>query len=594
MNALVLAALAASGAVRQAVLPPELPWHGRSESLVAAADDPWITPAEKSGFQRTPSYEETVAWLRRLAQAAPQVKLVSLGRTPEGRDLWMAVVSREGASTPAAVRATDRAVVLAHAGIHAGEIDGKDAGLMLLRDMTVGGTRRALLDKAIFLFVPIFNADGHERSSAFTRINQRGPLEAGWRTTSRNLNLNRDFTKLDAPETRAMVKALNEWTPDLYLDLHVTDGIDHRYDVTFGHNTTRGWSPSIGGWLDSVFMPAVNGALEGMGHNPGPLAAAFPVDPFDLGKGLQEWVGSPRFSTAYGDARHLPALLLENHSLKPYKQRVLGAYVFLESALDVAGRQSSSLRAAVAEDRARRTERVPVDFALPKSPDGEIEYEGVEQRVEPSAISGDRRVVYRGRPWTQRIPVFRGQATVWAKRPRAYWVPGAWNDVIERLVLHGIAIERLAAAREADVVMDRLRDPKFAAQPFEGRVAVTAAATPERRRERFPAGSVRVSTDQPLGDLAVLLLDSASPDSFFQWGFFHESLQPTEYVEAYVMEPMAERMLAEDAGLRAAFEEKVKSDPAFAKNPGERLQWFYRRTPFYDERALLYPVAREE
>jgi murein tripeptide amidase MpaA len=592
--AIALAAFAASGAAQQAVLPPEQAWRGRSESLVAAAGDPWITPAEKSGFARTPSYDETLAWLRRLAQAAPQVKLLTLGRTPEGRDLWMAVVSREGASTPAAARAGGRAVILAQAGIHAGEIDGKDAGLMLLRDMTVGGSRRALLETATLLFVPIFNADGHERSSAFSRINQRGPAEAGWRTTARNLNLNRDYAKLDAPETRAMVAAINAWAPDLYVDLHVTDGIDHRYDVTFGHNTARAWSPSIGAWLDSVLMPHAVAALKGMGHHPGPLAAAFAMDEFDLGKGIQEDIAGARFSTGYGDARHLPTLLVESHSLKPYRQRVLGSYVLLESTLELVGRKAPALRAAVAEDLARRAPRVPLDFVLPASTSEEIEYEGVEQRVEPSAVTGNRRVVYTGRPWTGRVPVFRGQAKTWATRPRAYWVPAAWSDVIERLALHGISLERLSAAREVDVVMDRLHDPKLATTPFEGRVAVTAAATPERRRERFPAGSVRVSTDQPLGDLAVLLLDPASPDSFFQWGFFQEALQPTEYVENYVMEPMAARMLAEDAALRAEFQRKLEQDAAFAASPAQRLQWFYRRTPFYDDRALLYPVAREE
>jgi hypothetical protein len=122
---------------------------------------------------------------------------------------------------------------------------------------------------------------------------------------------------------------------------------------------------------------------------------------------------------------------------------------------------------------------------------------------------------------------------------------------------------------------------------------VTAIPVAERRRERFPAGSARVVTDQPLGDLAVLLLEPASQDSFFQWGFFHAVLSRTEYVEAYVMEPLAERMLASDPELRAAFLEKLASDPEFRADPGARLDWFYRRTPYHDDRHLLYPVARE-
>jgi hypothetical protein len=145
-----------------------------------------------------------------------------------------------------------------------------------------------------------------------------------------------------------------------------------------------------------------------------------------------------------------------------------------------------------------------------------------------------------------------------------------------------------------EVTLHRLSDVKLASVPFEGHVAVTLTATPQRRRERYAAGSVRIPTAQPLGDLVAVLLEPSSADSFLQWGFFNEVLQPTEYVEAYIMEPMAERMLAEDPALRAEYERRVREDAAFAASPAERLQWVYRRTPFYDPRALLYPVGREE
>ena len=181
-----------------AILPPALKWHGKSQSLIAAKNDPWITPAEQSDFVRTPRYDETMQWLRKLAEAAPELEMITLGKSPEGRDIWMVAASKEQAFTPAQMRATGKPIFLAQGGIHAGEIDGKDAGMMLLRDMTVAGKKRDLLEKANFLFVPIFNVDGHERFSAFSRINQRGPAEAGWRTNARNLNLNRDYAKIDS------------------------------------------------------------------------------------------------------------------------------------------------------------------------------------------------------------------------------------------------------------------------------------------------------------------------------------------------------------------------------------------------------------
>jgi hypothetical protein len=159
------------------------PWNGASRALLLPAEHPWATPFEQSGLTRSPSYDDTVAWLRRLVEAAPQqLKMVSLGDSDEGRAIWMVIASRDGAATPEALRAHGLPVLLAQAGIHSGEIDGKDAGMMFLRDLTVVGTKRALLDQASFLFIPILSVDAHERSSPYGRINQRGPAETGWRS----------------------------------------------------------------------------------------------------------------------------------------------------------------------------------------------------------------------------------------------------------------------------------------------------------------------------------------------------------------------------------------------------------------------------
>jgi hypothetical protein len=195
----------------ESLLPPTLAWNGTSRNLIAASDDPWQTPAEASGFRTTPDYDTTVAWVERLVQASPLLHMVSLGESLEGRTIWMVVASADGAASPEELHASGRPILFAQAGIHSGEIDGKDAGLMLLRDLTVGGGRSQLLTGASLLFVPILNVDGHERRSAYNRINQRGPEETGWRTNAANLNLNRDFAKLDSPEIRALVRALDRW-----------------------------------------------------------------------------------------------------------------------------------------------------------------------------------------------------------------------------------------------------------------------------------------------------------------------------------------------------------------------------------------------
>jgi murein tripeptide amidase MpaA len=574
-----------------APLPPNIPWNGASRALMVPATDPWVTPSERDQLRTTPRYDETVAYLKRLVAAAPQLKLISLGKSGEGRDIWMVIASKDRAFTPDALRRTNRPLVLAQAGIHAGEIDGKDAGLMLLRDMTVRGTKRTLLDGANFLFVPIFNVDGHERFTKFFRINQRGPEEGGWRANARNLNLNRDYMKADTAEMHAMLRTIDTWQPDLYIDLHVTDGADYQYDVTFGWNDRQAHSPAIATWLDRVYRPIVDAGLRDAGHIPGQLI--FTDDPLS---GVTDEQSDPRFSTGYGDARHLATVLVENHSLKPYDQRVLGMYVFLEASLRAVAREAATLRAATNEDRAARPERIALSWRIPDDAAPEmIDFLGIASRDTLSPISGGVRTEWLGQPVSKKVPLQRDTEVATSVKPaRAYWIPAAWQDVIAKLDLHGIRYERITAPREIELTMLRLRDAKYATPQFEGHVRVTATETPERRRERFPAGSIRISTDQPLGTLAVLLLEPSSPDSFFQWGFFDSILSQTEYVEAYIMEPMAERMLAEDPKLAEEFRLKVDSDAAFRGSSSARLQWLFERTPYYDDRTGLYPVGREE
>ena len=576
----------------ESLLPPTLAWDGTSRSLIAEADDPWRTPAEASGFRTTPDYETTIAWVERLVEASPRLHKVSLGESLEGRPLWMVIASAEGAATPEELHANGRPILLAHAGIHSGEIDGKDAGLMFLRELTVGESLGDLLDDASFLFVPILNVDGHERRSAYNRINQRGPEEMGWRTNAANLNLNRDFAKLDTPEIRALVQAIDLWQPDLYIDLHVTDGMDKQHDVTWGFHGSASWSPEGGAWLEERLDVALTRDLEATGHVPGPHI--FSMDRRDPSRGILKWVGGARYSDGYGAARHLPTVLVENHSLKPYEQRVLGTFVLLASSLRTLGEFGEELRTAVETDRERRPEEVVLGWTRNAEPSPEpMEFPGIEVRLSPSEISGGERIEWTGSKVGLEVPVFEmttPSGTI--ESPAAYWIPAAWPEVIERLKLHGVAFETLSEPREIEVAVYRLGEPQYSEEPYEGRFTVKAEAKLEEQRVQFPAGSIRVPVDQPLGTLAALLLEPYSTDSFFQWGFFLPIFQRTEYGESYALEPLAQQMLT-DPEVEAAFHRKLKEDPEFAADPRRRLEWFYQRSPFFDERWRVYPVARE-
>ena len=352
------------------------------------------------------------------------------------------------------------------------------------------------------------------------------------------------------------------------------------------------YSPAISAWLDGVLSPAWTQDLKAMGHIPGRYIEL--NDDLDPTRGISAGPDSPRYSTGYGNVRHLPTILIETHSLKPYAQRVLGTYVMLESTMRLLAKDGKALRQAIAEDRARRQDPVVVTWKTSDQPPPMIDFLGVESRLAPSSVSGALKVEWLGKPVTLHIPGPRAvEPDQSVPRPKAYWIPPDYPEIVDRLAIHGIQFERIAAARDIQVQMYRMNDPKLATTPFEGHVMVQATPVAETRTEHFAAGAVRVPTDQPLGDLASALLEPLATDSFFSWGYFLEVLQQTEYVEGYVMEPMAERMLAEDQKLAAEFVQKLHEDEKFRSSPAERLQWFYRKTPFFDDRWRLYPVARE-
>jgi hypothetical protein len=396
---------------------------------------------------------------------------------------------------------------------------------------------------------------------------------------------------------RAVRGLVMKYRPDLYVDIHVTDGMDYQYDVTYGYNGENGvWSrsPAIARWLDMSFKPAINAALAQRGHIPGELV--FGIDDSNPRAGLSDGGLGERFSNGWGSAAHVPTILIENHSLKPYEQRVLGTYVFLEAALRRLAADGAALRAAIAADAALRPAAIAANFAPDSTPAYTRTFKGMLYEMYDSPASGRQEVRWLGLadPQAWSLPFFGSHPTLTLARPAAYWVPGHRADIIERLRLHGIRMETLPAPRTVTVDMLRLDAPRLATAANEGRVAVTVAGvTAERRDWTFPVGSVRVPTDQPLGDIVVLLLEPQSSESFFAWGMFPEVLSRVEYIEGYAIAPLAEAMMAADPALKAAFEAKLAAEPAFAADGDARLQWFYERTPFHDDRFRLYPVGRE-
>ena len=589
---LVLALVTTAGA------QPKTDEQPKPSSAVSLAD--WLTKAEKTDFHQTPRYDETAAFCRRMAEMSPWISCQSFGKSPEGRELLLVIASRDRAFTPEAARASGKPIVLVQNCIHAGECAGKDASLMLLRDMAVTKTRQELLDQVIVLVIPIFNVDGHERFSPYSRINQNGPDEMGWRTTSRNLNLNRDYMKADAVEMRAWLAMWNAWQPDLFIDHHETDGIDWQYDFLYALDQHAAAAPQVIEWTRSHLDRRFFETREKDGH----LAAPYMdlVDEANPAKGVRSGGFGPRLSNGYATIRNRASILVEGHMLKPYRTQVMSHYDLTRRVLEELNRDPKSLREAVtAADEATAKMGAAYDpaFRFPIAigqTDESVPFtlKAYAFRRELSEISGGMRIIYDNtRPID--VPTVWYYGTKAAKTvtpPLAYIIPPQWTEVIEVLKAHGLRCEALKEPLTAEFESYRFTDVSFSKASYEGRLQVSFKAEPVVERRTYIAGSVVVPLNQPAAKVAVHLLEPEAADSFVSWGFFDTMLEQKEYGEAYVLEKLARGMLIADPKLREEFETRVSTDRDFAASPRDRLQFFYERSPYFDRWKNSYPVGR--
>ncbi len=562
----------------------------------------WLTPAEQTDYKTTPRYNETLAYLTRLDNASPNIKLTSFGKSGEGRDLLLVMAAKNDAFTPEKARQQGKVVVLIQACIHAGESDGKDAGLALLADIAVNKTEEKLLDKVVLLFEPIYNVDGHEeRFGAFNRINQNGPEETGFRANARNINLNRDYLKADEPETRSWLKLWNQWQPDFFIDCHVTDGADYQYNLTYQFEHHQTVAPAIKTWLENAVEKRAVPAAEADGNLLSPYLSF--RDNRDLSKGIEAFLTTGRYATGYPVLRNRPAVLIETHMLKPYKNRVRATYDFIRAMLAEINRDPNSLlsanKSADAETlSAFQTYNANNRFPLALSVTDKsttFPLKAVATRTELSEISGDVRVIFdSSQPVNLNVPYYNETSVATAVAPPlAYLVPPQWADVIERLELHNLRIERLTSAQSVMVETYRLTQPKWAPGAFESRIMLRDFKLEKITGVReFPAGSALVRLQQPAARVAIHLLEPNAPDSLVHWGFFNSIFEQKEYGENYVLEKMAREMLAKDVNLRREFEDKLKTDSSFAASPNARLSFFLEHSPYADKNIGLYPVGR--
>ena len=580
-------------------------------SFFLNAQTNWKSYYEDSGGKRTPRYHETMTYCQKLAEASDLVHLTNFGISPQGRELPLMIIDRDGLQDPEAIKSNGRLILLIQACIHPGESEGKDAGMMLVRDLCMKEEGRGkkeeessgirdLLDKVSILFIPIFNVDGHERFGPYNRINQNGPEEMGWRVTSTNLNLNRDYLKADASEMKDWLKMYNCWDPGFFIDIHTTDGADYQYVLTYMMETLGQMDPGLTTWCDSVFLPAWTSKLDMTGY------PVFPYVRFrrwhDPKSGLIRDVAPPMLSQGYLAIRNRPGLLIETHMLKPYYQRVEATYQCLVYALEILNQQKDELQSLLinADDYTQSSEfrnnPFPLQFETSRSESTFVDFKGVEYEEIQSRITPGTWFKYSSVPSTFTLPMFSTMIQVeTVNLPRAYIIPVEWEDVIERLNIHGIRMSQLKKDSTIIVTSYKLRNPKWRSGPYEGRHPLYHIDYETFEEHRFfPAGSVIIETSQPIAKVIAHLLEPNGDGSLLYWGFFDPVFEQKEYAEYYVLEPLAEKMLEEDPELKREFEHQLASDSIFANSQRRILYWFFERTPYWDQKRFVYPVARIE
>ena len=586
-------------APHSAIEPPAAKAAASLSASTKASPPELLTTGEKTDWSETAPYAEAVEISHRLERASRFVKVLEIGATPEGRTMIAVVVSKDRAFNPEAAARSGKVVILIQSGIHAGEIEGKDTVLMLVRDMTVTKKFASWLDHAIFVIIPVFNVDGHESFSPYHRPSQNGPKSTGLRANAQRLNLNRDYIKADTPEMRAWLRIFNAWLPDFHIDNHVTDGSDMQYDVTWDMARNQDLADPAGAWVRDRFVPELDKRMAADGHLVAPYGALRNVN------GKREFfmeVFSPRYSHLYSAVQNRPSLLVESHSLKAAKTRAWAHYDIMRHSIDTILLDPEGLRRAVREADQQMAARAGNRAAPPVYLAGKVSdksrplvYRALKIGPYQSEVTGGSVTRYLPEPDNLETQIHdQIDTTVEAQMPLGYLIPAAWTAVADLLRFHGVEMERTARPLDQEFETYRFGNTRFQGASNEGHVMLDFEAKLVKERIMIPAGSWWVPLKQRRARLIMAMLEPQAPDSLARWGLLNPVFEGGGRggVGEYLSEPIARRMMADNPELRKQFESKLAADPQFAADPRARLQWWFQQSKYDPGDTGRYPIVR--
>jgi hypothetical protein len=499
------------------------------------------TRAERTSYAETSTYDEVIGFIDSLQKAGVPFSRQELGRTTEGRVQPLLVLSRPQVTTPEQARALHRPLVYVQANIHAGEVEGKEALLALVRDLAT--TRNNVLDSIVLIAIPIYNADGNERfkPQSVNRTEQNGPESVGQRPNALMLDLNRDYVKAEAPETRASLAAFEKWNPDVFVDLHTTDGSFHGYALTYAPSLNPA-ARDAGAYTQDSLLPELRRRIK----------ARDGFEVFDYGnfdtqyeeRDITDTVKSgwfsydhrPRFGTNYFGLRQRISILSEAYSHDPFERRVKSTYAFVHELLSLVAERGAKIHALESAADQRFT-RGAFDVAIPIRSRLTTAPRTLPVTFEVMAHTGDSSLTQPGVPRgfrrtgvmkTQSMPVYdRFEPVLSRTIPRAWLVPAGDTLAISLLREHGIRIERpengTTAVRISRFVIDSLHtQPK----EFQGHHEMQLTGSWRDGTVQIPSGMLMVRGDQPQAVAALYMLDPESDDGLATWNVFDSELAP--------------------------------------------------------------------
>lgn len=496
-------------------------------ALAAAPAAAQTTRAERTSYRETSTYADVLGFVDSLQRAGAPIRVGTLGTSAVGRTIPYVIASRPLVASAAEARRSGKPIVWLQGNIHAGEVEGKEAAQMLLRDLTLGSLR-PLLDSLVLIVVPIYNTDGNERFAPGdeNRPGQNGPALVGMRTNGQGLDLNRDYVKQEAPETRGTLALVAEWDPDVFIDLHTTNGSYHGYALTYSPGLNPNDNPA-NTWTRDTFLPEIRRRVRSRhSHEIFPYGNFRNQEPDSLILGWETYDARPRFGSNLMGFRGRISVLSEAYSNDPFAKRVDATYDFTREVLGLVAERRDTVKQLV-----RAADRHRADSVVVRSVLAPPTTQPVIVEITTSAGEGSHGYARRNRTGefrTIRMPVYdRFTAARREAMPAAYLVPPQHSHVVELLRRQGVRVARLADdwAGEAEVFM--MDSVSVQRRPFEGhRLASVEGSWRPQPGAEAAAGWYLVPTDQPLGVLAAYILEPASEDGVVAWNYMDRDLRP--------------------------------------------------------------------